>query len=174
MGIFSFFKKSEVKEDDEKENELDLDQQSNDSVVTIKYGTRMPIEVIFHYVHKDFEAIGYEDAMANGDLKYRETKENIIRNDLKMLFKRVSLRYKDDLRRVAVEIQKAKELYALSSAQLLEARQETYREHIEEIAEMERQLDENDPKMTTMIESYRRGFLKGINAKAENFINNQE
>jgi hypothetical protein len=38
---------------------------------------------------------------------------------------------------------------------------------------MQQQLEANDPKMTTMIESYRRGFLKGIAANAVNFINNK-
>ena len=44
----------------------------------------------------------------------------------------------------------------------------------EQLAEMQEQLKANDPKMTTMIESYRRGFLKGITALTQSFINNNE
>ena len=37
---------------------------------------------------------------------------------------------------------------------------------------MKRLFDDNDAKMLTMIESYKRGFLKGINAATMDFINN--
>ena len=90
-----------------------------------------------------------------------------------MLFKRISLRYKSDVREIEVQMRNAQEQYAMSSASLLQARKETYEEHLEEIADMERLLDANDPKMMTMIESYRRGFLKGISAITLKFINNE-
>ena len=147
--------------------------ENKQKVITIKWGTGMPIDVIFNFIHKDFEEEGYQDALVNSDLQYRETKEGIIRNDLKMLFKRISLRYKNDVREIEVQMSNAQKAYALSSASLLQARKETYEEHLAEIAEMERLLDANDPKMMTMIESYRRGFLKGISAITLKFINNE-
>lgn len=146
--------------------------ENKQKIITIKWGTGMPIDVIFNFIHKDFEEEGYQDALVNSDLQYRETKEGIIRNDLKMLFKRISLRYKNDVREIGVQIENAQKAYALSSASLLQARKETYEEHLAEIAEMERLLDADDPKMITMIESYRRGFLKGIAAITLKFINN--
>ena len=39
--------------------------------------------------------------------------------------------------------------------------------------EMEKMLDADDPKMTTMIETYRRGFNKGIAAQTAAFINSE-
>ena len=92
---------------------------------------------------------------------------------VKMLFKRISLRYKNDIREIEVQMRNAQESYAMSSASLLQARKETYEEHLAEISEMERLLDDNDPKLMTMIESYRRGFLKGISAITLKFINNE-
>ena len=156
-------------DDSQKEESLENKQK----VITIKWGTGMPIDVIFNFIHKDFEEEGYQDALINSDLQYRETKEAIIRNDLKMLFKRISLRYKNDVREIEVQMTNAQKAYALSSASLLQARKETYEEHLAEIAEMESLLDANDPKMMTMIESYRRGFLKGISALTLKFINNE-
>ena len=47
-------------------------------------------------------------------------------------------------------------------------------EHLAEIKEMQGLLEANDPKMTTMIESYRRGFLKGIAATSVDFISNNK
>jgi len=90
-----------------------------------------------------------------------------------MLFKRIVLKYKSDIRMVNVRIDNAQKALALAAASDMAALRETYEEHLTEIQEMQQQLEANDPKMTTMIESYRRGFLKGIAANAVNFINNK-
>ena len=90
-----------------------------------------------------------------------------------MLFKRIILKYKSDIRIVNVKIENAQKALALAAASNLAALRETYEEHLKEIQEMQSRLEVNDPKMTTMIESYRRGFLKGIAANTVNFINNK-
>lgn len=164
---------SEQKEEKMESTQKEEPSGNKQKIITIKWETGMPIDVIFNFIHKDFEDEGYQDALVNSDLQYREAKEGIIRNDLKMLFKRISLRYKSDIREIEVQMRNAQESYAMSSASLLQARKETYEEHLTEIAEMERLLDANDPKMMTMIESYRRGFLKGISAITLKFINNE-
>lgn len=155
---------SEAPEDGEKKD----DGEKN--LITITWGTGMPIDVIFNFIHKNFEEDGFQDALVNQDITYRDAKEKIIRNDLEMLFKRIVLRYKNDIRVVDVKIDNARKAMALSAASDLEALRETYDEHLAEIREMQDLLDANDPKMTTMIESYRRGFLKGIAATSTNFI----
>ena len=154
-----------------------VDEKSDDEkkkVITITWGTGMPIDVIFNFIHKNFEEDGFQDALVNQDITYRDAKEKIIRNDLEMLFKRIILRYKCDIRVVDVKIENARKALALSSASDLEALRETYDEHLAEIKEMQGLLEANDPKMTTMIESYRRGFLKGIAATSVDFIGNNK
>ena len=140
-------------------------------MITITWGTGMPIDVIFNYIHKNFEEEGFQDALVNSEIVYREAKERIIRNDLEMLFRRIILRYNNDIREIEVNIDNAQKAYALTAVGKLQARRETYEEHLKEIHEMQRLLLEDDPKMTTMIESYRRGFQKGIASKAISFIN---
>ena len=141
-------------------------------VITITWGTGMPIDVIFNYIHKNFEEEGFQDALVNQDITYRDAKATIIRHDLEMLFKRITLRYKSNIRETNVWIQNSRKAFALGTAADLEARLATYEEHLAEIMEMEKQLANDDPKMTTMIESYKRGFLKGVSAASINFINN--
>lgn len=150
----------------------DDNNTSSNRVITITWGTGMPIDVIFAFIHRDFEDQGYQDALVNSDLRYREMKEGIIRNDLKMLFRRISLRYQSDIRMLDVQIKNAEEAYAMTSASMMQAQRQTYQEHLGEIAEMETLLTKDDPKMTTMIESYRRGFQKGIAAQTIKFIQN--
>ena len=147
-------------------------EEEKNKVITITWGTGMPIDVIFNFIHKNFEEDGFQDALVNQDITYRDAKEKIIRNDLEMLFKRIILRYKNDIRVVDVKIENARKALALSAASDLEALRETYDEHLAEIREMQVLLEANDPKMMTMIESYRRGFLKGIAATSVNFIGN--
>ena len=61
------------------------DDESKTNLITIKWGTGLPIDVIFHYIHKNFEEEGFQDALVNSDITYRDTKEKIIRTDLEML-----------------------------------------------------------------------------------------
>ena len=159
------------KEIDAPNEPTDADEKKN--LITITWGTGMPIDVIFNYIHKNFEEEGFQDALVNQDVSYRDTKEQIIRHDLEMLFTRIILRYKSDIRVVEFKIDNARKAYALAAAASLDSLKQTYEEHLAEIEDMKELLDANDPKMTTMIDSYRRGFMKGITASAINFIENK-
>lgn len=189
MKLFSLFNGKKVANSDvipvEVNNEQEVNNENENPIVepqeeenkkhiiTITWGTGMPIDVIFHYIHKNFEEEGFQDALVNSDINYRDTKERIIRTDLEMLFKRIALRYKSDLREIAFKIDNARKAYALGAAAQLDSLRETYEEHLAEITEMQELLDDDDPRMTTMIESYRRGFLKGITAATQTFIANK-
>ena len=162
--------------DNDQESAMTADnpeEEKKSNIVTIKWGTGMPIDVIYNYIHKNFEDDGYQDALVNQDIAYRDTRISIIRNDLEMLFKRIILRYKSDMREVDVNINNARNACAICAAGRLQALRETYEEHLAEINEMQGLLEDNDPKMLTMIESYRRGFQKGMAAVAMNFIENK-
>ena len=160
---------NEIPSNDEEKN----DDKDSKHLITITWGTGMPIDIIFNFIHKNFEEEGFQDALVNCDIVYRDAKEKIIRNDLEMLFRRIILRYKNDIRTINVKIENARKAYALAAAGDLQARMDTFEEHLSEINEMQALLDNNDPKMLTMIESYRRGFQKGIAAAAINFVNNK-
>ena len=133
----------------------------------------MPIDVIFNFIHKNFEEEGFQDALVNSDITYRDTKVKIIRYNLEMLFTRITLRYKSDIRMVDSKMDNAREAFALGAVAKLDSLKHTYEEHLTEIENMKELLDANDPKMTTMIESYRRGFMKGVTAATLNFIENK-
>lgn len=161
------------KEGDDETTSPKEEQKGEKNIITITWGTGMPIDVIFNFIHKNFEEEGFHDALANCDISYRDAKEKIIRNDLEMLFKRIILKYKSDIRVINVKIENAHKALAIAAAADMEALRATYEEHLKEIQEMQALLEANDPKMTTMIESYRRGFLKGIAANTVTFINNK-
>lgn len=157
----------------ENENKEERGNGDESKYITITWGTGQPIDVIFSFIHKNREEEGYQDALINSDLSYMKAKEEIIRNELKMLFKRISIRYKDNILVLDVQKAKAEAAFISSSVAILQARREIYVEHLAEIEEMEKMLDADDPKMTTMIETYRRGFNKGIAAQTAAFINSE-
>ena len=53
------------------------DDESKTNLITINWGTGLPIDVIFHYIHKNFEEEGFQDALVNSDITYRDTKERL-------------------------------------------------------------------------------------------------
>jgi len=166
----------EINEEQEVNNENEIpvedpkEDESKKNLITITWGTGMPIDVIFHYIHKNYEEEGYQDAIVDQDVSYRDARIQIIRYDLEMLFKRIKLRYSDEIRTIKMKIDNYRKAYAFTAVSQLEASLATYEEHLEEIENMEHLLADDDPKMTSMIESYKRGFMKGINAVTMDFI----
>jgi len=188
MTLFSLFNSKKVANSDLDPVNIDKEQDVNDeelspteepkdedkkNLITITWGTGMPIDVIFNFIHKNFEEEGFQDALVNSDITYRDTKEKIIRYNLEMLFTRITLRYKSDIRVVESKMNNAREAFALGAVSKLDSLKHTYEEHLAEIEDMKELLDADDPKMTTMIESYRRGFMKGVTAATLNFIENK-
>lgn len=117
MGLFDFLKKSdqinntgvvglpnvedvskEILPEIKREDFVDDSEPILESnAMTIKYGTGMPIDAIYAYIQDDYEQEGYSDAMCNADMAYKESKKEIIKNGLKMLFEQVRLRYESDI-----------------------------------------------------------------------------
>lgn len=169
---------AELNDEQEVSNEnqnpnVDNKDEEKKKLITLTWGTGMPIDVIFNFIHKNFEDEGFQDALVNSDVTYRNTKEKIIRNDLEMLFTRITLHYKSDIRMVEFKMENAREAFALAAVAKLDSLKRTYEEHLAEIENMKELLDADDPKMTTMIDSYRRGFMKGVTAATLNFIENK-
>lgn len=182
MKIFSFFRKTNpsgnphepiatqaITGDSTTENALK--EEPSVKMISITYGTGMPIDIIYAFVNHDYEQEGYQDALVNPDAGYCTAKESMIQNQLQQLFRRILLRYRDEIRGIDVQIANAKSLFALTSASMLEARKETCEEHIAEINQMIEKSNAKSPEMMTMIESYRRGFTKGCAAQTANFLN---
>lgn len=156
----------------DKPEEPETDKAEPSGVYTITYGTHMAIDAIYMFLDKDFEDMGYNDAMCSTDGSYKESGERIIRNELKTLFRRVTLRYKEDQRNLSTTIRMVKQQGMLDQASALESKMDTVNEHLEEIKSMEHNLDNNEPSMMRPIESYSRGFLKGLTAKTNVLLSN--
>ncbi len=157
----------------EKQSQVSNEEVANTSekdTVTIRYGTQMPIDIIYSYIERDYEQQGYSDALCNADTSFRDSKKEIIRNGLKRLFEQVALRYKSDLRDIEVNISTFEQQGMIATAASLKARRETYTEHLQKLEVMEKALDNGEKQMLSMIDSYDRGFLRGLAAKADTLL----
>lgn len=183
MKFFDIFKKSSpaassaevdtmaLPTEEQHQLSAEADNKSSGNIISITYGTGMPIDVIYGFIAHNYEQDGYQDALVNSSVEYCTAKENIILNELNQLFRRVLLRYRGEIREIDVQIENAKSLFALTSASQLTAHKETCEEHITEINDMIEKVNAKAPEMMTMIESYRRGFTKGCAAQTANFLN---
>ena len=89
MGFWNFFKQKEEEEvpqlpEIKKEDFVDESNPSSDGKITITYGTGMPIDLIYNFLKEDYERKGYEDALSNPDMSYRDTNKEIIKSELEV------------------------------------------------------------------------------------------
>ena len=140
-------------------------KNNGNGVVTIHYGTGMPIDGIFVYIEKDREEEGMLDAMKNPDAGYMLQKVEIFKSTLKRRFELVRLRYEKDICNYTAQIENLQTLGLGGSQMQINAQVALCREHLAKIDSMEKRLDSGDPTMMTMIESYKRGFNIGVAVK---------
>lgn len=121
-----------------------------------------PIDVIYSFINRDYFRIGYHDALVNGSKEYADTRQSIIRNDLKTLFLQVNHTYNEKIGNIEERIEEAESNMLHSVANRLRRTLAIYNEHVATIRQMEEWLDSDDPRMTKMLASYQMGHTKGF------------
>lgn len=185
MGLLSFLKKpdysnSQMQDNIDEEETIDTTIESEPEenkpvkshTMYVNTMTGYPIDVIYSYIREDFEKRGYDDAMANGNASYMKTGKEQIENELRTLFKQITRKYRDEIVRFGPMIANTKALLMTEMASQLESRMNIYSEHIAEIENMKKLLDEHDPEIIKMTQSYERGFTRGITAITSTLLNN--
>lgn len=168
MGLWNIFKQKkdetpslpEIK----KEDFVDESNPSSDGKITISYGTRMPIDLIYNFLKEDYDSKGYGDALNNPDISYRDMNKDIIKSKLEVMFKQVSLKYNDVLRELDFQITTRTQAGLVDLVRQLESKKETYLQHIKELNQMKQDFIDQKPYMTGMLLSYDKGFSKGLAA----------
>lgn len=182
MGLFDIFRRKRFPEQ-ELENtgikeqnlpegkEPGLVDQSNpgsaDRVLTVQ----LPMEEIYKYLQVDYETRGYEDALSNPDVSYRDMNKKLIISNLKVLFKKVKQIYVDDLNKTEFHISSRSQAGLIDLVALLKNRKDMLDNHMTEILKMEKDLENGEDYMVGMLLSYERGFLKGFAALSLETLN---
>jgi DNA-binding transcriptional ArsR family regulator len=155
-------------------DETDPVENGRDSIITITYGTNMPIDVIYAYLKKDNETKGYDDAICNPDVSYKENYMALTRSYLDVLFRQVRTKYNDELRVVSSHIKSLSDAGLIDIVERFKARKETLELHIQELNQMENDLHEEKDYMTGVFKSYERGFLRGLATRALETLKNEK
>lgn len=169
MGIFNFFKKKQQElvqptiEQESLNNET-KEEKTEQSFITITYGTGRPIDLIYNFLKDDYESKGYDDALTNPDTSYKEMNKSMIKSALEVKFKQVQRRYEDDLRKIDFHINSRKEAGLVELVKELETKKEILMQHVNELNTMEQDFINEKPYMMGMLYSYERGFVRGLAA----------
>ena len=176
MSFLNLFKKERAINEVE-EPTINLDSESmlsdnNDTSntssnpLTVTYATGWPIDVIYGNLHKNYEQKGYDDAMVNSNLSFRDMNIAIIRNKILMIFREVNLKYDGMKRDMETRISTCKAAGLLTTVAELEIQLSVINSHKEELRQLEADFRNNENEASVPVTSYECGFLRGISTIA--------
>jgi hypothetical protein len=169
FGLFSK-KKPEVPEDvfvsnddpvfDEGEEGIPPEENETSSTARMV----LSIDKVFDYFNADYEGRGYLDAVSCPDSGYREITKRRMKDEARVLIKRVSLEYTDQIRKLDSHIVSRSSSGLTDVAKSLQSTREMMQQHIQELSEITRNMenDSKDSLLLSALASYERGFMRGL------------
>ena len=177
MSIFSFLNKknesgnaaitmlpviNESKHDDSANGQCNEAKDSDNKTLTVSYATGWPIDIIYGYLHKNYEEKGLNDAMVKGDLAFRDMNMSIIRNKILMVFREINLKYDVMRRDLETRISTCNAAGLLTTISELEKQMAIIDAHKAELEKLENDFRNNANEAFVPMQSYNCGFLRGI------------
>lgn len=130
--------------------------------LTVSYAIGWPIDVIYGYLHKNYESKGFDDAMLKGDLAFRDMNMNLIKNKILMVFREINLNYDVMKQDLQTRIDNCNAAGLLTTVSELEKTMSTINAHKEELKQLEADFRNNANEASIPLQSYDCGFLRGI------------
>lgn len=134
--------------------------------LTVSYATGWPIDVIYGYMHKNYEQKGYDDALLNNNIAFRDMNMKIIRNKILMIFHEINLNYDAMKEDFVTKIENCNAVGLLTTVAELEKQLSIVNAHKKELAKLEDDFCNNTNEASVPLMSYECGFLRGISAIA--------
>lgn len=131
--------------------------------LTVSYATGWPIDVVYGYLHKNYEDKGFQDAMLNENIAFRDMNKSLIRNKILMVFREINLKYDAMVQDLQSRIDNCNSVGLLTTVAQLENSKGIIDVHKEELRQLEEQFRSND-SASIPLQSYECGFLRGIAA----------
>lgn len=179
MGIFNIFNKrsdngaklsvslpmiepAEAKEEIKSVETPVVAPTNKEKPMTISYATGWPIDVVYGYLHKDYEDKGFQDAMLKSDLAFKDINMRLIRNKILMVFREINLNYDVMKQDLQVRIDNCNAVGLLTTVAQLEKNMQLIDVHKKELAGLEADFRNNANESSIPLQSYECGFLRGI------------
>ena len=129
--------------------------------LTVSYATGWPIDIIYGYLHKNYEEKGFNDSMIKSDLAFRDMNMNIIKNKILMVFREINLNYDVMKRDVETRMETCNAAGLISTVTELENQMAIITTHKQELEQLEREF-RADEQTSVPLQSYNCGFLRGV------------
>ena len=130
--------------------------------MTISYATGWPIDVVYGYLHKNYEDKGFQDAMLKSDLAFKDINMRLISNKILMVFREINLNYDVMKQDLQVRIDNCNAAGLLTTVAQLEKNMQLIDVHKKELADLEADFRNNANEASIPLQSYECGFLRGI------------
>ena len=128
----------------------------------ITLSTGWPIDLIYGYLNKNYEQKGYEDAMLNSNLTFRDMNKDIIKNKILMVFREINLNYDARKEDLDTRINTCNAAGLLTNLAELNRQMSVITAHKNELAKMESDFRNNANEASIPLQSYECGFLRGV------------
>lgn len=130
--------------------------------LTVSYATGWPIDVVYGYLHKNYEDKGFADAMVKSDIAFRDLNTSLIRNKILMVFREINLNYDVMKQDLQVRIDNCQAAGLLTTVAEIEKSMALISAHKEELRQLEEDFRNNANEASIPLQSYNCGFLRGI------------
>jgi hypothetical protein len=188
MGLFNFLNKqkgsgkaivamlpvSEAKNTTETQGEASEPScEEKQKPLTVSYATGWPIDVIYGYLHKNYEQKGFDDAIVKNDLAFRDMNINIIRNKILMVFREINLNYDVMKHDLQTRMDTCSAAGLLTTVSDIERSMTIIATHKSELCHLEDDFRNGRNEASIPLQSYECGFLRGIATVAMSGLGNK-
>lgn len=141
--------------------EKDKDASEN-KTLTVSYATGWPIDIIYGYLHKNYEEKGFNDALVKNDLAFRDMNMSIIRNKILMTFREINLNYDVMKKDIETRMETCSAAGLLTTLSDLSKQLAIIEAHKAELEQLERDFRNNANEASVPLQSYDCGFMRGV------------
>lgn len=142
--------------------ESTVKESSEKKPLIVSYATGWPIDIIYGYLHKNYEERGFNDAMVKNDLAFRDMNMSIIRNKILMIFREINLNYDVMKRDMETRMETCTAAGLLTTLTELEKQMAIINTHKIELEQLEKDFRNNANEASVPLQSYDCGFMRGI------------
>lgn len=123
------------------------------------------IHMLFNFLSKDYQQLGYDDALVHPDTSYKNEKVREIQGDLDIVIRKAKTFYEDAIRELDFLIHSRNRMGMVDVVDELKMRKDKASDHYKKVLDLQQEAIEQGESHRLII-SYNRGFHNGMAAIA--------
>ncbi len=131
----------------------------------------LPIYEVYKRLQEDWESKGYADAKAFPETTYRESRQKVIVDSLRLLIKEAILKYEDKTIEMDGYIQQAEKNGFIETLNKYKQARRVLTRHFEELSTLDQDAKRIGEKTQAILLSYAMGFARGVAAVGDDKVN---